>query len=82
MVGTAFAMSGMRLYNGGKFNFKEIEMDETKKPEEIVKSIESVESSSPELPEAELNQVVGGAPKLYDAGAKGTHIPEVTIELW
>ena len=40
-------------------------MDETKKPEGIVKAVESVESALPELPEAQLNQVVGGT-KLID----------------
>ena len=55
-------------------------MDETKKPEEIVKPVESVESSLPELPETELNQVVGGSTTLSSACCKGTHIPEVIIE--
>ena len=40
-------------------------MDETKKPEGIVKAMESVESALPELPEAQQNQEVGGT-KLTD----------------
>jgi type VI protein secretion system component Hcp len=35
-----------------------------------------------ELTEAELDAVTGGAtPKLYEAACKGTHIPEVVIEI-
>jgi hypothetical protein len=56
-------------------------MDETKKPEEIVRAAESVESALPELPEGELNQVVGGtkstdkaSPKLMSSCATGKHI--------
>jgi type VI protein secretion system component Hcp len=26
--------------------------------------------------------LIGAAPKLYEAACKGTHLPEVTIELW
>ena len=59
-------------------------MDETKKAEEIVAS---VESSLPELPEAELNQVVGGtkpidkaSPKLFQNCVTGTHIKTATID--
>jgi type VI protein secretion system component Hcp len=36
--------------------------------------------------DSELDAVTGGTdaatPKLYEAACKGTHIPEVTIELW
>jgi len=56
-------------------------MDEVKKAAEIVKSAESLESSLPELPEGELNQVVGGtkqtdkaSPKLLLSCATGKHI--------
>jgi type VI protein secretion system component Hcp len=36
-----------------------------------------------ELAETELDAVTGGAiPKLYEAACKGTHLPEVVIELW
>ena len=55
-------------------------MDETKKLEDIVKAVESVESSLPELPEGELNQVVGGtkpvdkaSPHLLTVCAEGKH---------
>jgi hypothetical protein len=38
------------------------------------------------LADCELNAVTGGtpkaAPKLYEAVCKGTHLPEVVIELW
>ena len=58
-------------------------MDETKKPEGIVKAMESVESALPELPEAQLNQVVGGtkltdkaSPKLMTVCATGKHYDE------
>jgi type VI protein secretion system component Hcp len=58
-------------------------MDEMKKPEDIVKAVESVESSLPELPEAELNQVVGGtkptdkaSPILMNVCATGKHYDE------
>jgi type VI protein secretion system component Hcp len=43
-------------------------------------------SQDRELQDTELNAVIGGtdaaAPKLHEAACKGTHIPEVTIELW
>ena len=55
-------------------------MDETKKPEGIVKAMESVESALPELPEGELNQVVGGTkptdkatPDLFLKCTEGKH---------
>ena len=40
-----------------------------------------------ELTETELDAVSGGttpapAPKLHEAACKGTHIPEVVIEVW
>jgi hypothetical protein len=40
-----------------------------------------------ELTDAELDVVTGGTtpaptPKLYEAACKGTHLPEVTIEVW
>ena len=38
------------------------------------------------LADSELDAVTGGTsnavPKLYKAVCKGTHLPEVTIELW
>jgi hypothetical protein len=38
------------------------------------------------LADSELDAVSGGTskavPKLYEALCKGTHLPEVTIELW
>jgi type VI protein secretion system component Hcp len=38
------------------------------------------------LADCELDAVSGGTskagPKLYEACCKGTHLPEVTIELW
>jgi len=39
------------------------------------------------LADSELDAVTGGAtdaatPKLHEAACKGTHLPEVTIELW
>ena len=34
-----------------------------------------------ELTEAELDAVSGGTPKLYEAACKGTHLPEVVIEV-
>ena len=38
------------------------------------------------LADSELDAVTGGTAaatsKLYEAACKGTHIPEVTIELW
>jgi hypothetical protein len=38
------------------------------------------------LADSELDAVTGGTsnavPKLYEAVCKGTHLPEVTIELW
>jgi type VI protein secretion system component Hcp len=49
---------------------------EIKKPEEI--------NDAP-MPEEQLENVVGGdnaTPKLHEAACKGTHIPEVTVELW
>ena len=58
-------------------------MDETKKPEGIVKAVESVESALPELPEGELNQVVGGtkstdkaSPDLFLKCTTGKHYDE------
>jgi hypothetical protein len=58
-------------------------MDETKKPEDIGKAVESVELPSLELPEAELAQVVGGtdkaSPTLATACAKGKHFDKVTL---
>ncbi len=36
-----------------------------------------------ELTDTELDAVTGGAtPKLYEAACKGTHLPEVVIEMW
>jgi hypothetical protein len=35
------------------------------------------------LADSELDAVTGGAaPQLYEAACKGTHLPEVTIELF
>jgi hypothetical protein len=58
-------------------------MDEMKRPEDIVKSVASVESSLPELPEGELNQVVGGtkstdkaSPTLMNVCTTGKHYNE------
>jgi type VI protein secretion system component Hcp len=53
--------------------------DEIKKPELVN------EGEEKQLDEKALDKVVGGdkaAPKLYEAACKGTHIPEVTIELF
>ena len=34
------------------------------------------------LTDTEVDAVTGGSPKLFAAACTGTHIPEVTIELW
>jgi hypothetical protein len=52
--------------------------DEIKKPELVNAEEEK------QLDEKALDEIVGGAKasaKLYEAACKGTHIPEVTIEL-
>jgi hypothetical protein len=52
--------------------------DEIKKPELVNAGEEK------QLDEKALDKVVGGdqaTPKLHGAACKGTHIPEVTIEL-
>jgi len=58
-------------------------MDETRKLKEIVKPVESVEPSLAEVPEGELNQVVGGtkstdkaSPTLMTSCATGKHIDQ------
>jgi len=48
----------------------------------------TVRSSNRELTDIELDAVSGGklidaaTPKLHEAASKGTHLPEVVIELW
>ena len=43
---------------------------------------ERISAAQDELTSEEMAKVNGGSPSLYEALCKGTHIPDVVVELW
>ena len=55
-------------------------MNQHQSENEIVPQDASDQATSIQLDDHQLDPVVGG--KLHEAACRGTHLPEVTIELW